>query len=424
MYILLLLCFVAIAVWWIKAAPRPEIRHHIADSIVFDSTSARAIAAVDHSAEFAAGVEHLVSEVPAYDDAVFLDDGGTALVTAHDGRIWKVNLSTFAAEPVADAPLMAWGIHEAIGDPNQVYFCVAGSYGKQEDRDETPGLYRFALDTRKVEPIVTQVPDTTIDYERPIVYADDDPAAPELRQDATNRCSRPLVVCDNLEVSEDGRRIYFSEPFSYKNASIGDAVDEALALAGNGRLWRHDLDTGTTRLIAEGFHFINGVLIDLHPGQAREESVLVTQTSLFRLTRFFFRGPTAATSEVVLDALTGTPDGIDRDAAGRIWLAMFFERGKLLTWVHRHAWLKPFLMRLPTKMLLSLQQRTGVLVVSPDGRVPLYAARYKGPKLLSIASAIPSPAGIYLANVSLAGFVPERKGIQRLKWPSQLPTPH
>ena len=146
---------------------------------------------------------------------------------------------------------------------------------------------------------------------------------------------RALVVCDNLEVSEDGRRIYFSEPFDYTGASVDDAVDEAIVLAPNGTpAAPHDLDSEATRLVAEGFHFINGVLYDLHPGQAREDSVLVTQTSLFRLTRFNLRGPKAGSAEVVLDGITGMNDGMDRDAAGRIWLALFTERGSLLTWVH------------------------------------------------------------------------------------------
>ncbi|SFI35136.1 hypothetical protein [Nitrosomonas sp. Nm34] len=48
--------------------------------------------------------------------------------------------------------------------------------------------------------------------------------------------TRKIAVCDNLEVSEDGRRIHFSESFSYENASADDAIDEAIALAPNGRL--------------------------------------------------------------------------------------------------------------------------------------------------------------------------------------------
>ena len=414
--VLLLVLALIVGIWWIAAAPRPEIP--IAPSISFDGSTADAIRSVDRSGEFAAALEQFPSTVPPFDDAVFLQDGAVALVTATDGRIWRVNLANHAAEPIVDPPLMAYGIHEAPGDPNHVYFCASRSYAESAP-DERVGLYRLALDTRKVEPLVLDVPATNLMNERPVVYADDDPGAPELRPGAT-AAARPLIVCDNLEVSEDGQRIYFSEPFDYSNASVDDALDEAIALSPNGRLWRYDVATRSTRLIAEGFHFINGVLYDLHPGQPREESVLVTQTSLFRLTRFYLRGPKAGRDEVVLDGLTGLDDGMDRDASGRIWLALFSNRTMLLTWVHAHAWIKPLLMRVPARLLMALPQKTGILVVSPDGRTPLYSALYDGDVLASIASAVPSPAGVYLANEALG---PERRGrnrIVRLKWPPGL----
>jgi sugar lactone lactonase YvrE len=412
----IVLVLIAGVVWWTAAAPRPEIQ--IAESIVIDPSTRKAIEGVDDSAGFATQLEIFPSSLPHFDDVVFLE-GGNALATAIDGKIWSVNLATHAAQPLVDPPLMAYGIHEAPGDPTHVYFCASRSYSAASP-SEAVGLYRLSLDDRSVLPIVLEVPATNLNDERPVVYADADPKAPELRPGASTTARRALVVCDNLEVSEDGRRIYFSEPFDYANASVDDAVDEAVALAPNGRLWRHDLDSGTTRLIAEGFHFINGVLYDLHPGQPREDSVLVTQTSLFRLTRFNLRGPKAGSAEVVLDGITGMNDGMDRDAAGRIWLALFTERGALLTWVHAHAWLKPVFMRLPARLLLRRQRPTGLLVLSPDGRKPLYAAMYKGPMLSSIASAVPGQAGIYLANESLNSSDRDETGVVRLKWPQQL----
>ena len=56
--------------------------------------------------------------------------------------------------------------------------------------------------------------------------------------------SRAIGVCDNLDVSADGRRIYFTEPVYYQGATVADTLKEGIALARNGRLWRHDLDTG------------------------------------------------------------------------------------------------------------------------------------------------------------------------------------
>lgn len=410
------------AVWWVAAAPRAEIRCCVAGSIQIDPATEQATAAVDRSADFAAGLESFASDLPAYDDAAFLDGGATALVTAHDGKVWTLDPATLSAQPLVDVPLMAWGIHEAPDQPALAYVCASGSYGARPP-GEHAGLYRLNVETRVVEPLTLRVPATGNAHDAPIVYADGDAAAPELKRDGSGSPSRPIAVCDNLEVSADGRRIYFSEPFAYENASVDDAIDEAVSLAGNGRLYRYDLDSGTTRLIAEGFHFINGVLYDPHAGAERETSIVVTQTSLFRLARFFLTGPKAGSAEIVIDGLPGTPDGMDRDGAGRIWLAMFVERTRLLTWVHEHAWIKPLVMRVPTRLLLSQQQRTGVVVLSPDGRRPLYAAFYEGDKLFSIASAVPSATGIYLANVALDDSDRGRMGIQRLKWPPELPLP-
>jgi hypothetical protein len=128
----------------------------------------------------------------------------------------------------------------------------------------------------------------------------------------------------------------------------------------------------------------------------------------------------------VLDGITGMPDGIDRDAAGRVWAALFTERGRVLTFLHAHAWLKPLVMRLPTRLLLARTRRTGVLVLDPDGRRPLWSAMYRGPLLTSIPSAVAAPGGVYLANLGLNGRSGPG-GVVRLRWPDELsrtgPTP-
>jgi sugar lactone lactonase YvrE len=411
-----------IAAWWSAAAPRPEISQHMAPALIIDPATEQACARVDRSADFAANLEQLPCGLPAYDSALFLDNGKTMLVTGHDGFIWRVDLTTIKAEQIANTNQVAWGIRKAPGDPDHVYYSASDSYDKKLP-GANPGIFRLDLRTGTTEAVTVRVPDTAIDYEHPVVYADDNPNAPEYRPGGSGK-SRAISVADNLDVSADGRRIYFTEPFAYSGATLRDAVDELLSMALNGRLWRHDLDTGATRLIAQGFNFINGVLCDPHPGLPREESVIVTQTSTFRLGRFYVRGPKAGTYEVVLDGLPGTPDGCDRDAAGRIWLALFAARGKLLTWAHAHPWIKPLLMRLPTKLILGQEKRTGTCVVSPDGSTPLYFALHQGPGLASVSSAVPSSSGIYLANIALDNTDAKNVGLQRLKWPAELPPPH
>lgn len=73
-------------------------------------------------------------------------------------------------------------------------------------------------------------------------------------------------------------------------------------------------------------------------------------------------------------------------------------------------------MRLPTRLLLRRPRRTGVVVVSADGRRPLYAAMYEGPRLASVASAVPGAGGVYLANESLTSSDRDQTGVVRLKW--------
>ena len=198
--IVVVLLAAIVGIWWIAAAPRPEIR--VAPALAIDRATEDAIRAVDRSAEFAGSLEHFPSSAPAFDDAVFLQDGATALVTATDGQIWRMTLGNHSAEPLVDPPLMAYGIHEAPGDPNHFYFCSSRSYAEAA-ADERVGLYRLSLDTRKVEPLVLDVPASDLMNEIPVVYADNDQGAPELRP-GTDTPKRPLIVCDNLEVSDDG----------------------------------------------------------------------------------------------------------------------------------------------------------------------------------------------------------------------------
>ena len=84
------------------------------------------------------------------------------------------------------------------------------------------------------------------------------------------------------------------------------------------------------------------------------------------------------------------------------------------------SWIKAVFMRVPARLLMALPQQTGVVVVSPDGRTPLYSALYDGSELASIASAVPSRAGIYLANEALGAERREQTRVARLKWPPPL----
>ncbi|MBH1964297.1 MAG: hypothetical protein I8H77_08180 [Comamonadaceae bacterium] len=399
----------AIAAWWVAAAPAPH--HSPTVALTIDGEAERAALAVDRSADFAAGLEVLEATVPGYDDVVFLDQGKRWLLSAMDGRIWSYDPVARKAEPFVDTPLMAAGLHESPTEHDTVYFCASRLWGSTYPEGERVGLYRLSVSTRKIEPLVLDVPDTVIDGQRAWGLADT--GAPQAVRGVASGKQRPLAFCNDLEVSADGKRIYFSEPFAYGGASTGGgAVPEAVAFRGNGRIWMHEVVTGQTRLVAQGMHFPDGLLVDLHPGQDQEQTILTSLTTGFQIARVHVSGPKAGRIELVQNGLAGMCDGMDRDAAGRIWCGMYAQRSPLMTWLHGKPWAKEVLLRLPLN-LMPQPKTTGVLVLSPDATKPLYSAWYTGAKLVHNASALPGPDGY----VYMAPFSSKQRGIVRIKNP-------
>ncbi len=400
-----------LAGWWFATAPPDYLQVGPAVDLggVADS-----ILAVEASSEaFGSGLVHVDSDAPGHDDLLLREEEGVAFVSGMDGWIWRVPLDG-GGERFADVPLMPSGLRAAPDDDDVIYFCASRLHGVESPKDERVGLYRLTISSREVAPVVTEVAMTPAIPERHHkVFADDDASARTVVQaNANGTNSLPLAFCNDLDVSADGKRLYFTEPIAYEGASMGGgAVGEAITLGENGRLWRHDFETGETRLVAEGFHFIDGILLDTHPVGEREESVLVTQTPGFAITRFFLAGSRAGTAEDVWTGLPGMPDGMDRDSEGRIWVGLYRKRSNFLTWAHKNPWIKPLMLRLPLE-LLPVPKETGLLGLSPDGATPLYYAMQVGPLLGDAAVGVPGSEHLYIAN-----FDRQQRGLIRMRYP-------
>jgi sugar lactone lactonase YvrE len=167
-------------------------------------------------------------------------------------------------------------------------------------------------------------------------------------------------------------------------------------------------------LVARDFNFIDGILIE-ERGTAPEESVLITETTKFKIDRLFVAGPRAGTHEILWENLPGMPDGMDRDDKGRIWIGFVKKRSAVVTWVHRHPWIKNAVMNLP-KWLLPIPKQTGILCLSRDAARPLYYAMHDGKTgLQDIAVVVPYGDKLYLPN-----FKEGSQGIFTLPFPPGL----
>lgn len=128
---------------------------------------------------------------------------------------------------------------------------------------------------------------------------------------------------DDLDVSADGRFVYFSDASSRWH--VGEDHLDIIEHGGHGRLLRHDLASGDTTVLMRGLQFANGVTLG-----PRDAYVLVTETGGYRVHRHWLAGPRAGQSEVWLDNLPGFPDNIRFNGRDRFWLAVPTPRNALL----------------------------------------------------------------------------------------------
>ena len=123
-----------------------------------------------------------------------------------------------------------------------------------------------------------------------------------------------LRLADDLDIAPDGR-IFFSE--ATVRYEMHEWPVDCLESRGNGRIICYDPRDGSTRTVLKNLVFPNGICM-CHDGQ----SFLFAETWACRISRYYYDGPKAGRTEVVIADLPGYPDNINRASDGRYWLAL------------------------------------------------------------------------------------------------------
>jgi sugar lactone lactonase YvrE len=155
--------------------------------------------------------------------------------------------------------------------------------------------------------------------------------------------NRELTDCERVAVVDGPEDVAFDDEGRLFAGAQDDTVYRTV----------EPVDADTTAATVEAFADLDG----RPPGMTFDgESLLVTETSRYRVTRCWVDGPRAGETVVLADNLPGYPDNVEA-GEDAYWVAVPALRDATLDRVHHHPWLVRQVGRLPPWVLES---------VSPD----------------------------------------------------------
>jgi len=184
----------------------------------------------------------------------------------------------------------------------------------------------------------------------------------------------PIRYADAVVVASNGKTYFSDASNRFAPAEWGGtyeaAVLDIIEQSSTGRILEYDPATKTTRIVAKGFSFANGVALS-HD----EQTLFVAETGKYRVWKISVAannvdvalGSPQAT--VLLDNLPGYPDNLMRGLYNKIWLGFSGPRSANVDSMADKPLLRELMLRLP-RSLWPLPKAYGhVMAFTEDGRV-------------------------------------------------------
>jgi sugar lactone lactonase YvrE len=183
-----------------------------------------------------------------------------------------------------------------------------------------------------------------------------------------------IGYANSILVAPDGT-IYFTDASARFSPSEWGGTYEASVLdvmeqSSTGRVLAHDTAGGTTRIVAHGFSFANGIALS-----ADGRSLFVSETGRYRIWKLDAHADNldvrsgSAQAKVLVDNLPGYPDNLMRGRDGRIWIGLFKPRNPAADSLAGKPFMRKLLLRLPRSMLPLGESYGHVFAIDEDGHV-------------------------------------------------------
>ncbi len=178
----------------------------------------------------------------------------------------------------------------------------------------------------------------------------------------------PIKYADDLDIAPNGV-IYFSDASTKFGAeAVGSTMAasllEIMEHRKTGRVLAYDPRDKSTRVVADGFSFSNGVAM------AKDGmSLLVNETGTYSVHRLYIDGPRKGEREIVLSNLPGFPDNINDLPDGTFLLGLISKRSAWLDANADNPFMRKLAMRLPAALRPKAENHGFIIHLSASGEV-------------------------------------------------------
>jgi sugar lactone lactonase YvrE len=207
---------------------------------------------------------------------------------------------------------------------------------------------------------------------------------------ATSAEGVPFKCTDGLDVAKSGT-VYFTD--ASDKFPLKDYLLDILEARPHGRLMRYDPATGKVTVLISGLHYANGVALSKN-----EDFVLVNETYIYSIHRYWLAGPKAGTSDIFIENLPGFPDNISSNGKGKFWLALFTTRNDMLDALQKYPKIKSLLGKLPTSLWSKSKRYGFVVALDEQGKITGTLQDPTGEHLYDITSAQEYGGYLYIGS--------------------------
>jgi sugar lactone lactonase YvrE len=184
----------------------------------------------------------------------------------------------------------------------------------------------------------------------------------------------PISYADAVVVAKSGK-IYFSDAstrFVPKDwgGVFESSILDILEQSSTGRVLEYDPANKTTRIVAKGFSFANGVALSQD-----EKTLFVNETGKYRVWKILVSAKDLNISipgdqaKLLFDNLPGYPDNLMRGLDGKIWLGLVKPRNATIDKLATKPFMRKLTLRLPRAMWPVPKAYGHVIAFSEDGKV-------------------------------------------------------